>query len=87
MACTCGGCITPTNAIVHNDRIGRRKVAESNHASRKLDWKLLRLQGLCASLGSLLGNLALQNAWGAALGAALGALIAVPIGRKLTRSR
>lgn len=62
-------------------------MAESNISSRRLDWKLLLLQGLGAGLGGLLGNLALQNAWGAALGAALGALIAFPIGRKLTRSR
>lgn len=62
-------------------------MADSNISARKLDWKLLPLQGLGAGLGGFIGSLALQSAWGAALGAALGALIAFPIGRILTRSR
>ena len=62
-------------------------MANSNISARKLDWKLLLLQGLGAGLVGFIGSLALQSAWGAALGAALGALIAFPIGRILTRSR
>lgn len=57
-----------------------------NNSARKLDWKLLLLQGLGAGLGAFLGNLVLQSAWGAATGAALGALIAFPIGRILIKS-
>ena len=62
------------------------KMANSNISARKLDWKLLVLQGLSAGLGAYLGSLVLQSAWGAATGAALGALIAFPIGRILVKS-
>ncbi len=62
-------------------------MADSNISTRKLDWKLLLLQGLGAGLGAFLGSLVLQSAWGAALGGALGALIAFPIVRVLTRRR
>jgi uncharacterized membrane protein YfcA len=61
-------------------------MADSNISARKLDWKLLLLQGLSSGLGALLGSLALQSAWGAALGAALGALIAFPVYRILKKS-
>ena len=62
-------------------------MADSNISARKLDWKLLLLQGLGAGLGAFLGSLVLQSAWGAALGGALGALIVFPISRVLTRPR
>lgn len=61
-------------------------MADSNISARKLDWRLLLLQGLGAGLGAFLGILVLQGAWGAATGAALGALIAFPIGRILIKS-
>jgi hypothetical protein len=57
-------------------------MADSNISARKLDWKLLLLQGLSSGLGALLGSLALQSAWGAALGA----LIAFPVYRILKKS-
>ena len=62
-------------------------MADPSISARKLDWKLLLLQGLGAGLGAFLGSLVLQSAWGAALGGALGALIAFPIVRVLTRRR
>jgi uncharacterized membrane protein YfcA len=62
-------------------------MADSNSSARKLDWKLLLLQGLGAGLGAFLGSWVLQSAWGAALGGALGALIAFPIVRVLTGRR
>jgi uncharacterized membrane protein YfcA len=61
-------------------------VANSNISARRLDWKLLLLQGLSSGLGGFLGGLFLQSAWGAGLGAAIGALIAFPIGRILIKS-
>ena len=61
-------------------------MANSNISARKLDWKLLVLQGLSAGLGAYHGSLVLQSAWGAATGAALGELIAFPIGRILVKS-
>ena len=62
-------------------------MADYNNSARKLDWKLLLLQGLGAGLGAFLGSLVLQSAWGAALGGALCALIAFPIVRVLTGRR
>lgn len=62
-------------------------MADSNISARKMDWRLLLLQGLGAGLGAFLGSMVLQSAWGAALSGALGALITFPIGRVLTRPR
>jgi uncharacterized membrane protein YfcA len=72
--------------IAYDDRLGRIIMANSNISARKLDWKLLLLQGLSSGLGAFLGSLILQTSWGASLGAAIGALIAFPIGRFLIKS-